>query len=29
MGLDMYLTRKKYVGANYEHNKVKGGCIYY
>ena len=24
MGLDMYLTRKKYVGANYEHNKVKG-----
>ncbi len=24
MGLDMYLTRKVYVGANYEHNNVKG-----
>lgn len=24
MGLDMYLTRKIYVGANYKHNKVKG-----
>ena len=24
MGLDMYLTRKKFVGANYEHRKVKG-----
>ena len=24
MGLDMYLSRKKYVGANYEHRKVKG-----
>ena len=24
MGLDMYLTRKKYIGGNYEHNKVKG-----
>lgn len=24
MGLDMYLTRKIYVGANYEHNKVTG-----
>ena len=24
MGLDMYLSRKKYVGANYEHRNVKG-----
>lgn len=24
MGLDMYLSRKKYVGANYEHRKVSG-----
>lgn len=24
MGLDMYLTRKKYVGANYDFNKVTG-----
>lgn len=24
MGLDMYLTKKVYVGANYEHNKVTG-----
>lgn len=24
MGLDMYLTRKVYIGANYEHNKVTG-----
>lgn len=24
MGLDMYLTKKIYVGANYEHNNVKG-----
>ena len=24
MGLDMYLTKKIYVGANYEHNKVTG-----
>lgn len=24
MGLDMYLIRKKYIGGNYEHNKVKG-----
>lgn len=24
MGLDMYLTRKKYIGANYEHRNVKG-----
>lgn len=24
MGLDMYLTRKKYVGANYEHRNIKG-----
>lgn len=24
MGLDMYLIRKKYIGANYEHNQVKG-----
>ena len=24
MGLDMYLTKKVYVGANYEHNRVKG-----
>ena len=24
MGLDMYLKRKKYVGANYEHRNVKG-----
>ena len=24
MGLDMYLTRKKYVGANYEHRNVSG-----
>lgn len=24
MGLDMYLTRKKYIGANYEHRKVSG-----
>ncbi len=24
MGLDMYLTKRTYVGANYEHNKVKG-----
>ena len=24
MGLDMYLIRRKYVGANYEHNGVKG-----
>lgn len=24
MGLDMYLTRKIYVGANYEHNEIKG-----
>lgn len=24
MGLDMYLSRKVYIGANYEHNKIKG-----
>ncbi len=24
MGLDMYLTKKIYIGANYEHNKVTG-----
>lgn len=24
MGLDMYLTKKIYVGANYKHNKVEG-----
>lgn len=24
MGLDMYLTRKVYIGAEYEHNKVDG-----
>lgn len=24
MGLDMYLTRKKFIGANYEHRKVEG-----
>ena len=24
MGLDMYLNKKTYVGANYEHNKVEG-----
>jgi hypothetical protein len=24
MGLDMYLTKKTYVGANYEHNEVAG-----
>ncbi len=24
MGLDMYLTKKIYIGANYEHNNVKG-----
>lgn len=24
MGLDMYLTRRKYIGGNYEHNKVQG-----
>lgn len=24
MGLDMYLSKKIYVGANYEHNKVEG-----
>lgn len=24
MGLDMYLNKKTYVGANYEHNKVSG-----
>lgn len=24
MGLDMYLVRKKYIGANYEHRNVKG-----
>ena len=24
MGLDMYLSRKKYIGANYEHRGVKG-----
>ena len=24
MGLDMYLTKKVYIGANYEHNKVTG-----
>jgi len=24
MGLDMYLTKRVYVGANYEHNQVKG-----
>lgn len=24
MGLDMYLTKRAYVGANYEHNKVTG-----
>ena len=24
MGLDMYLIRKSYIGANYEHNKVTG-----
>lgn len=24
MGLDMYLSKRTYVGANYEHNKVKG-----
>lgn len=24
MGLDMYLTKKIYIGANYEHNHVKG-----
>jgi len=24
MGLDMYLTKKVYVGANYKHNKITG-----
>ena len=24
MGLDMYLTRRLYIGAVYEHNKVEG-----
>ena len=24
MGLDMYLTKKNYIGAEYEHRKVKG-----
>lgn len=24
MGLDMYLTKNTYIGANYEHNKVSG-----
>lgn len=24
MGLDMYLTKEIYIGANYEHNEVKG-----
>lgn len=24
MGLDMYLSRKKYIGANYEHRNVQG-----
>lgn len=24
MGLDMYLSKKIYIGANYEHNNVKG-----
>jgi len=24
MGLDMYLTKKIYIGANYEHNKITG-----
>jgi hypothetical protein len=24
MGLDMYLSKKTYIGAQYEHNKVKG-----
>lgn len=24
MGLDMYLTRRKYIGGNYEHNQVNG-----
>jgi hypothetical protein len=24
MGLDMYLSRKTYIGANYEHRNVKG-----
>lgn len=24
MGLDMYLTKKIYIGANYEHNNVRG-----
>jgi len=24
MGLDMYLTKRTYLGANYEHNNVKG-----
>lgn len=24
MGLDMYLINKKYIGANYEHNKITG-----
>lgn len=26
MGLDMYLTKKTYIGANYEHRKVSGKC---
>lgn len=26
MGLDMYLSRKKYIGANYEHRKVTGSA---
>ena len=26
MGLDMYLSRKIYVGANYDYNNVKGTC---
>ena len=24
MGLDMFLTKKKYIGGNYEHNKIHG-----
>ena len=24
MGLDMYLTKKKYIGGNYSHRKVTG-----
>jgi len=29
MGLDMYLKNRKYIGANYEHNKVTGNIELY